>query len=155
MVVSNATRTTQEAIIKQQLKSIGVDVVDSALPANVIFSPTGIPSSNYDLVNFGWITSPDPVAFVPIWGCGGESNYLNYCNRKATRLLEASNTELDPAKRAADFQQADALMANDIPTIPMYSRPNPLIWKSALTGMKNNPSLTGFAWNMEDWKWKS
>jgi peptide/nickel transport system substrate-binding protein len=152
---ANATRTTQEAIIKQQLKSIGVEVTDASLPANVVFGPTGIPSSNYDLANFAWVTTPDPVGFVPIWGCGGESNYMNYCNRKATALLEASNHELDPAKRMKEFQQADALMANDIPTIPLYSRPNPLIWKSGLTGVKNNASLTGFAWNMEDWKWKS
>jgi peptide/nickel transport system substrate-binding protein len=152
---SNATRTTQEAIIKQEMKSIGIDITDASLPANVVFGPTGIPSSNYDLANFAWVTTPDPVGFVPIWGCGGESNYMNYCNRKATALLEASNHELDPVKRMKQFQQADALMANDIPTIPLYSRPNPLIWKSSLTGIKNNASLTGFAWNMEDWKWKS
>jgi hypothetical protein len=41
---SNATRTTQEAIVKAQLKSIGVEIVDAALPANVVFGPTGIPS---------------------------------------------------------------------------------------------------------------
>jgi ABC-type transport system substrate-binding protein len=80
---------------------------------------------------------------------------MQYCNRAATRMLEASNSELNPAKRAALFQKADALFANDIPTIPMYSRPNPLIWKSAILGMKNNASLTGFAWNAQDWHWKS
>jgi hypothetical protein len=36
----------------------------------------------------------------------------------------------------------------------MYSRPNPLIGKSALLGMKNNASLAGFGWNMEYWRWK-
>jgi peptide/nickel transport system substrate-binding protein len=152
---SNATRTAQEAIIKHELKSIGIDLTDAALPANVVFGPTGIPSSNYDLANFGWVTTPDPVGFVPIWGCGGESNYLNYCNRAATKLLQASNSELNPVKRTQEVQQADALMANDIPTIPLYSRPNPLIWNSDVLGMKNNASLTGFAWNMEDWRWKS
>ena len=115
---SNATRTTQEAIIKAQLKSIGIQIVDAALPANVVFGPTGIPSSNYDLANFAWVTSPDPAGFVPTWGCGGESNYLQYCNRAATKLMEASNSELDPAKRQALFAQADALMANDVPTDP-------------------------------------
>jgi peptide/nickel transport system substrate-binding protein len=152
---SNATRTTQEAIIKAQLKDIGIEIVDSSLPANVVFGPTGIPSSNYDLANFAWVTSPDPSGFVPTWGCGGESNYMQYCNRTATKALEASNSELDPKKRAALFAKADALMSNDIPSIPLYSRPNPLIWKSAIVGMKNNASLTGFAWNMEDWRWKS
>ena len=151
---SNATRTTQEAIIKQQLKSIGIDVVDAALPANVVFGPTGIPSANYDLANFAWVTTPDPSGFVPTWGCGGESNYLTYCNRAATRLLEQSNSELDPAKRTKLFQTADALMSVDLPSIPLYQRPNPLIYKSDVLGMKNNPSLWGPTWNIEDWKWK-
>jgi peptide/nickel transport system substrate-binding protein len=151
----NATRTTQEAIVKAQLKDIGVEITDASLPANVVFGPTGIPSGNYDLADFAWVTSPDPAGFVPTWGCGGESNYLNYCNRAATKLMEQSNSELNPTKRAALFAKADALMANDVPSIPLYSRPNPLIWKSGLTGLKNNASLTGFAWNAEQWKWKS
>jgi peptide/nickel transport system substrate-binding protein len=151
----NATRTTQEAIVKAELKSIGIEIVDASLPANVVFGPTGIPGSNYDLANFAWVTSPDPAGFVPTWGCGGESNYLQYCNRAATKLLEASNSELDPAKRQALFAEADSLMANDVPSIPLYSRPNPLIWKSAITGMKNNPALVGFTWNAEEWRWKS
>jgi peptide/nickel transport system substrate-binding protein len=152
---SNATRTTQEAIVKAELKNIGIEIVDAALPANVVFGPTGIPSANYDLANFAWVTSPDPAGFVPTWGCGGESNYLTYCNRAATKLMEASNSELDPAKRQALFAKADALMSNDVPSIPLYSRPNPLVWKSAIGGMKNNPASVGFGWNAEEWFWKS
>jgi peptide/nickel transport system substrate-binding protein len=152
---SNATRTNQEAIVKAQLRAIGIQIVDYALPADVVFGPTGVPSGNYDLANFAWVTAPDPSGFVSIWGCGGESNYLNYCNRAATKLLDASNSELDPAKRTKDFQQADALMAKDVPTVPMYQRPNPLVYKSGLTGMLNNPASVGFTWNMESWKWKS
>ena len=152
---SNATRTTQEQIIKAEMKSIGIEIDDASLPANLVFGPTGIPSSNYDLANFAWVTAPDPAGYVPTWSCGGLENYLNYCNRKATALMNASQSELNPAKRALDFQQADALMAKDIPTIPLYSRPNPLIYKSTILGMKNNPSIVGFSWNIEAWKWKS
>jgi peptide/nickel transport system substrate-binding protein len=151
---SNATRTNQAAIIKQQMKSIGIDIVETPLAANVVFGPTGFPSGNYDLANFAWVTLPDPAGFVPTWSCGGLQNYLNYCNRAATKLLDQSNVELDPVKRAKLFQQADALMAKDVPSIPLYSRPNPLIYKSSIIGMKNNPSNVGFTWNVEEWKWK-
>jgi peptide/nickel transport system substrate-binding protein len=152
---SNATRTTQAAIVKAQLRSIGIEITDYSLPANVVFGPTGIPSGNYDLADFAWVTAADPAGFVPTWGCGGEANYLNYCNRTATRLLEQSNNELDPKKRAALFQKANKLMAADLPSIPLYARPNPLIWKSTVVGMKNNPSNIGFSWNTEEWGWKS
>jgi peptide/nickel transport system substrate-binding protein len=151
---SNATRTTQAAIIKDDLRSIGIETSDAPLPATVIFGPTGIPSSNYDLANFAWVTSADPAAFVPVWGCAGEANYMQYCNRRVTRLFNLSNSELRPERRELDFQRADKLLAADVPSIPLYSRPNPLIWKTGIQGMRNNPSLTGFAWNMEQWRWK-
>jgi peptide/nickel transport system substrate-binding protein len=137
------------------MKSIGIEIVDASLPANVVFGPTGIPSSNYDLANFAWVTAADPAGFVSDWSCGGLQNYLNYCNRKATKLMQASDSELNPEKRAKLFQQANAMMANDVPSIPLYARPNPLIWKSAVTGMKNNPSNIGFTWNVEEWGWKA
>ena len=123
-------------------------------PATVVFGTTGIPSGNYDLADFAWVTSSDPAGFVPIWGCGGASNYLHYCNQTATKLLDASNDELNPKKRAALLARADELMANDVPSIPLYSRPNPLIWKSGIVGMRNNPSFTGFTWNIEQWHWR-
>jgi peptide/nickel transport system substrate-binding protein len=150
---ANAARTTQEAIIKAELRSIGIELADAPLPSSVIFGPTGIPSSNYDLANFAWVTSADPAGYVPIWGCGGESNYLQYCNRRASTLLERSNSELEPRRRQSDFQQADRLLAADVPSIPLYSRPNPLIRKAGILGMRNNPSLTGFTWNIEQWRW--
>jgi peptide/nickel transport system substrate-binding protein len=151
--VSSSARTTQAAIIKGNLRSVGIETTDAPMPANVIFGPSGIPSSNYDLADFAWITTPDPAGFVPIWGCGGQANYMQYCNRQATALLEAASTELDPEKRAGDFQRADKLLAVDVPSIPLYSRPNPLIWKKGIRGMRNNPSPTGFAWNIEQWRW--
>ena len=91
---------------------------------------------------------------MPTWGCGGESNYLQYCNRTATQLLDEAAIELDPKKRAALFQTADALFAKDLPSIPLYSRPNPLVWKTVIAGMRNNPSRAGFAWNMQQWRWR-
>ena len=30
-------------------------------------------------------------------------------------------------------------MANDVPSIPLYARPNPLVWKSAVTRDEEQP----------------
>jgi ABC-type transport system substrate-binding protein len=151
---SNALRTLQEALVKAQLKKIGIEIEDAALPANVVFGPNGIPSSNYDLANFAWTTAPDPVSFVQTWSCGGVSNYLRYCNTLATRDLEAASGELTPARRTIYFQRADALLARDVPSIPLYSTPNVLAWRKGVLGLENNPSPSGFAWNAERWRWK-
>ena len=34
--------------------------------------------------------------------------------------------------------------------IPLYQRPTPLIHKSGLLGMVNNPGLNGVYWDVED-----
>jgi peptide/nickel transport system substrate-binding protein len=81
-------------------------------------------------------------------------NFLGYCSQKASKLMAAANGELDPTKRAHDYQMADAVMAAGLPAVPLYQRPNPLIYKSDIVGMQNNPSLAGPVWNIQDWHWK-
>jgi ABC-type transport system substrate-binding protein len=69
--------------------------------------------------------------------------------------MTAANAELDPTKRQADFQAADKLMSASVPAFPLYQQPVPLIYKSGILGMKNNPGSSGPFWNIEDWRWKS
>ena len=154
-VAGNQRRETSFAIFKAELAAIGIQLTDALGPANVVFGPTVLEAGNYDMFEFAWVTSPDPAGFVPIWGCKGASNYLNYCNNKATALLKASNSELDPVKRGADFQKANALMAKDLPSIPLYATPAVLVYKKGISGLTNNPSLTGPTWNIYAWKWTS
>jgi ABC-type transport system substrate-binding protein len=150
---TNATRTNTEAIVKSELKAIGIELIEYPRAANVIFGPTGIPGGDYDIAEFANITTGDPGDWYDAWRCGGDGNYTGYCSKKASALMTAGNAELDPAKRTADFQAADKLMSAGVPVFPFYQRPVPLIYKSGITGMKNNPGIVGPFWNIEDWKW--
>jgi ABC-type transport system substrate-binding protein len=150
----NTVRASSEAIAKAELKSIGIQVNDRALPANVIFGSSGLPSGDFDIAEFAFITTGDPGDFYDNWRCQGAGNWTGYCSHKVDTLLKAGNAELDPAKRAKDFQQADALIAATAPLLPLYQRPTPLIYKSNLLGMVNNPAVVGPFWNIQDWHWK-
>ena len=151
----NATRANTEAIVKAEMKQIGVEIVEAPLAANVVFGPTGIPGGNFDIAEFAEITSGDPGDWYDLWRCGGASNYTGYCSTRASKLMATGNAELNPAKRAADFQAADKLMSAGVPVFPFYQRPTPLIYKSGIKGMINNPGGAGPFWNIEDWKWTS
>ena len=74
-----------------------------------------------------------------------------------TALFAAGDQELDPTKRLADYENADKLMANDIPAVPLYAQPSILVYKKGITGMQNsnNPSTSGPTWNVEQWGWSS
>jgi len=150
----NQRRATSVAIFTQQLKSIGIGVTPMIQPSTTVFG-TVLPNHDYDVAEYAWVGSPDPSGFDAIWGCGGDSNYTNYCNRKATNLFNAGDEELDPTKRQADYEAADALMAKDIPAVPLYSQPSIFIYKKGIKGMEhsNNPTSTGPTWNIEQWSW--
>jgi ABC-type transport system substrate-binding protein len=45
-------------------------------------------------------------------------------------------------------------MATQVPAIPLFQKPSPLVYKSPLVGIGPNPGLDGPFWNVEDWHWK-
>src|SRR5207248_2680994 len=138
----------REAIAKAELKSIGIQLNEKPLAANVVFGPTGIPSGDFDIAEYANITTGDPGDWTDLYRCQGPGNYTGYCSHKADKLMQAGNGELDTAKRAADFQAADKLMASTAGVFPLYQRPAPLIHKSDLLGMVNNPANVGVFWNI-------
>ena len=153
-VSGNSVRATSEAIAKAEMKSIGIQVNDRPLPPNVIFGSSGLPSGDFDVAEFAEVTLGDPSDFYDGWRCQGAGNWTGFCSHKVDILLKAGGGELDPKKRAADYAAADKLMAATVPVFPLYQRPNPLIYKSNLLGMVNNPANVGPTWNIEFWHWK-
>jgi len=146
--------TTIEQIAKADLKAVGIDVVDRPLGADVVFTPKGIPSGDFDLAQWFWATNGDPSGWSDIFGCFRPSNVDGYCNHAVDRLFAAANAELNPAKRAALFGRADALMAKEIPEFPLFQTPGLLVRKSSLLGPGPNSVSFGPFWNIQDWHWK-
>lgn len=146
--------TTSEQIAKAELRSIGIQIVERPLPLNALFGPAGLASGDFDITQFREFTSGDPGDWYELYRCGGTSNWTGYCSHRVDALLKAGNSELDPAKRARLFRQADAIMATQVPIIPMYQPPLPLVHRSDLLGMRQNPGLGGPVWNIESWHWR-
>jgi ABC-type transport system substrate-binding protein len=147
--------TTSEQIAKGELRSIGIQISERPLPLNAIFGPAGIPSGGFDLTEFRFITSGDPGDWYDIYRCLGDGNYTGYCSHAVDALLKAASGELVPLKRARLFQRADAIMATEVPVIPLYQGPIALVHRSDLRGMRANPGVAGPVWNIEDWRWRS
>jgi len=83
--------------------------------------------------------------------CEGGQNYNSYCNEEVTDLLRETNTLLDPAERAATYNEADALMADDLPVLPLYQKPTYFAWNERISGPKENPTQAGPTWNAGEW----
>jgi peptide/nickel transport system substrate-binding protein len=128
--------------------------VSQNLPPNVIFGPFGIPGGFYDSAIFAFVVGPDPSWPAGIYSCGSPSNYTGYCSPAVTDLLSDSLAELNETRQAADLNAADALLAQDVPSLPLFQRPQFVAYRATLHNVDANPAPEGPFWNLADW-WKT
>ena len=147
----NALRELTFEVLQEQVKPVGFELNADFGDAGVVFGPKGLVGFNFDLFMFAWVGSADPAGSVEIWKCEGSQNYTTYCNDQVTELLEESDTLLDPAARAEALNEADRLMSEEVPTIPLYQKPTFLAYSTSVHGMEDNPTQEGFTWSSENW----
>ncbi len=148
----NKLREFAFTIIQDVWKKNGIEVTDNFKPSSIAFGQDLV-QGNYDLFMFGWTGSPDPSNSASIWSCpnaGGTQNYMGYCNTKVTHLFDEADTTLKPKAREAVVNAADAAMAGDIPTIPLYQKPTFLVSHTYVRGMRDDVAV-GPTWNAEEW----
>jgi peptide/nickel transport system substrate-binding protein len=147
----NQLRALTFEVIQRQLKSVGIELVPRFQPAGLLFGTT-LPSSDWDLIMFTWVEDPtSKITSRDKLGCGGDINYGNYCNKRASALLDKTAQELDDATRTKLLNQAEALMVKDVPSIPMYVRPVFTIAAKQLKGLTTPTTLEGDFWNVNTW----
>jgi peptide/nickel transport system substrate-binding protein len=152
---TNRRRVLAAQIYKDNLKEIGIEVNIRLVDANVLFGdgPQSTVAGNWDMAEYAWVTSPDSSFAVSWLGCRKPSNNMTYCNRRVTQLLDRTDRTLNARQRAALFTQANQLMSNDVPVIPLYAVPVIYVHKNAAKGMgAPNPSSWGPTWNAHLWK---
>ncbi len=135
--------------MQAQAKSAGIEFRPDSQPSRLFFPR--LSDGNYDLALFAWVGTGDPAGQTDIYGCGGGSNWKGYCNKKVTNLLRASDAALNPTARKNYVNRADALLANDAITIPLYQKPTYFVYKTKLHGLVDNSTLQGPTWNVERW----
>lgn len=82
-------------------------------------------SLNYDMAVAGWIGDYlDPTTFLNMWTPGNGNNNTGWSSPRYDELLRAAALKSDPAERFAIFRQAEALLMDEMPIIPMsyYTR---------------------------------
>jgi peptide/nickel transport system substrate-binding protein len=157
-LITNSGNVTREAIgtvVQDQLGQIGARVNFQPIDFNVaIEQMTG---QTYDAVILGWSLSfpDDPdfsFAFAPqndVVGAG--FNFVSYNNPEVTNLLNQANNlpGCDPTERAALYQQAQALLAEDQPYMFLFSATSLVVAQPNLQNFSPYPNQT--RWNIDTW----
>jgi len=95
---------------------------------------------NFDAMQIGWSGRVDPDgnihAFVT---CKGNLNDGKYCNPKVDELLNAARRTTDQAKRKDLYDQAQAILEDELPIIYTYYQPWPFVLSKKVKGFTAYP----------------
>jgi oligopeptide transport system substrate-binding protein len=110
-------------------------------------------SLDYDVTRSAWIGDyPDPNTFLDMFVTGGENNRTGWGDPRYDDLIARAAREGDEQRRLSLFAEAEALLLEELPILPIYDY---------VTRNLVNPRLGGFHANVQDehfakfWYWRS
>jgi ABC-type oligopeptide transport system substrate-binding subunit len=93
-----------------------------------------------DLVRLGW--SADfiaPEAFLAMFGSEHTQNTLGYRNAAYDALLDQAAVAADSTARVQMLADAESLLLEDVPAIPIFFRSSKRLVKPQVKGYQDNP----------------
>lgn len=140
--------------VRDDLEMVGIELVGD------FRSPSGFVTRDFlfagpdvwQLVNFSWRASPDPARADGTYLCDESALNVNrYCSQTVDDLLQAAGTTGDQTERAAIYNEADRVYLEDRAVIPLYQKPNLMVWRSDLVGPVPNWTQQSDLWNVSSW----
>lgn len=81
-----------------------------------------VDSLQYQVARAGWIGDyPDPNTFLDMFISEGNHNQTGWGNAKYDELISAAARENDPARRMQLLHDAEVILMDELPVIPIYS----------------------------------
>jgi oligopeptide transport system substrate-binding protein len=95
---------------------------------------------DYDVARASWIGDyNDPNTFLDMWITDGGNNRTGWSNADYDRFIAQAAAERDPPKRLGVFQQAEALLVDDMPIAPIYFYVHTMLIRPSVKGW--NPTI--------------
>jgi peptide/nickel transport system substrate-binding protein len=138
------------AMFQKAAEDIGLTAEIKAFPADQYISLFIDPAARADVDAWFTVAYGDQADPATVLGNvvlpGGNTNYLPYDNPQVTELLDQARTTVDDAARAELVVQAQAIIMEELPLIPVALPNNTLITSSELTGAVPSFSMMYAPW---------
>ncbi|QRG70418.1 peptide ABC transporter substrate-binding protein [Brevibacillus choshinensis] len=146
---SEAHKKIADEIQSQWKENLGVDVQLVNKEWKVYMED--LHEGNYQIGRMGWLGDfNDPINFLELYKeKDGNNNDTNWENPKYKALLDQSATEKDPAKRLAILTEAEQILMDEMPIMPIYFYTNSWVQDETLQGVV----IDGLGY--VDFKWAS
>ncbi|MGQ9662727.1 MAG: peptide ABC transporter substrate-binding protein [Kiritimatiellia bacterium] len=116
---SEAHERIAQVVQQMWRKELGIEVELVNVEWKVYLAMTE--AGKYDIARAGWIGDyVDPNTFLDLWVTGGGNNRTGWSNPEYDRLIRAAAREPDRNLRFELFQEAERILMEAVPIIPLY-----------------------------------
>ncbi len=131
------------AVLQQQLRAVGIALHIHSYEAATFLSD--VRSGAFQIYSLRWIGGNEqPDIFSYVFSSASFSpngaNRSHYSNARLDALLDDAAASADAAPRKADYQEAQQILARDLPAINLWYRDTVVVHNRRLTDVVPSPS---------------
>jgi peptide/nickel transport system substrate-binding protein len=116
----------------------GFDI--SLRPTEFAALQSTLKAGDFEVGQSGWSGRVDPDGNIHQYvTCEGSLNDVKYCNEDVDRLLNESRLKTDPSARKALYDEAQAILREEMPIIYLFYLPWPFVHKAGIEGFRAYP----------------
>ena len=122
-------------ILQENLAKIGINIELANQEWAVLLNTRQ--QGGYEIARQGWIGDySDPMTFLDLFVTGGGNNDSGYSNPEYDALIAAAKVETDPDKRKEQLREAEDILMDDMPILPIYYYTTVMGWNENVKGIQ-------------------
>ena len=123
-----------EAVQEMWRKNLGVSVTLTNQEWKVYLQTRN--RGDYQLARNGWLARySDPMTFLEGITTGSSTNYMRWSNSEFDRLVKVAQNSNDPTARMKAMHDAEKILIDEMPVIPIYFYTNKVVQKPNIEGI--------------------
>ena len=127
-------KSIAEAIQEMWKKNLGVEVGITNQEWKVYLQSRT--AGDYQVARAGWIGDyPDPMTFIDMMVTGNGNNRARWSNGEYDRLVGIAKANLDQSIRMKAMHDAEKILMDEMPILPIYFYTQPILEKQNLKGI--------------------
>ncbi|MFN0043057.1 MAG: peptide ABC transporter substrate-binding protein [Alphaproteobacteria bacterium] len=140
----NRMRELVQQVLQSQWRAAGIEVRLKNEPARVFFGETVRQRKFPAMAMFAWVSAPENVPRATLASTHIPSaannfagqNYTGFRNAEVDRLVDRIELELDRVARQALWKRLQAIYAEELPALPLYTRSDAFVVPPWLGGIE-------------------
>jgi peptide/nickel transport system substrate-binding protein len=140
-------RAATAEVLQSQLKQIGITLQDKTTDD---LSGT-LQQEDFDLILFGWSSSPLLAGNQDLWKTGGGNNFTQWGDPQSDQLLAQMTKSLDRDKQVQLLNQQDEILTKAAVVLPLYDKPNLQVVTNNFVNIRDDNAGSYYTYNSQQW----